>query len=65
MPERTLSGVRQVRIHLDLLHEILEDREAAAAGGGMEGVHAHVGGVGHRHRDPVPADVQLLCNLCS
>ena len=42
-----LSGVGQVDIHLDLLHEILEDREAAAAGGGMEGVHAHVGGVGH------------------
>jgi hypothetical protein len=31
----------------------------------VEGVEAHVGGVGHRDRDPMPVHVQLLCDLCN
>jgi hypothetical protein len=31
----------------------------------VEGVEAHVGGGGHRDRDPVAVHVQLLCDLCN
>jgi hypothetical protein len=63
----TFGGVPHVDVHPDLVDEVAADGELAEpTDGGVERVHALVGGGGHRGVDPaLPVLVQPRGDLCS
>jgi hypothetical protein len=59
----TSHSVRLVDVHVEVLDQIPEDREAAQVASGMKGIRATEVGVGQGDLDSFPLLVHALCHL--
>jgi hypothetical protein len=59
----TWHGVRLVDVHVEVLDQILKDREATRVTSSMKGIRATEVGVGQGDLDPFPLLVHALCHL--